>query len=75
MVLVDPFLLTVTLVMAVVLIISNIYLVAQYSHASDSAFGSSTACKVVIILAFMCAECQILMLPLDVSNYRVSSDI
>ena len=46
---VDPFLLTVTLVMSVLLIIGNVYFVAKYAHPSDSAFGSSTACKAVIV--------------------------
>lgn len=46
---VDPFLLTVTLVMSVILIIGNIYFVAKYAHPADSAFGTSTACKAVIV--------------------------
>ena len=50
MVTVDPFLLTLTLVMVIILIIANIYLVAHYSHAADSAFGSSTAVKTVIVI-------------------------
>jgi hypothetical protein len=45
----DPFLLVVTLVMMVLLIIGNVYFVAKYSHPADSAFGSSTACKAVIV--------------------------
>ena len=49
MVAVDPFLLTLTLIMTVVLIIANIYLVAHFSHASDSAFGTSMACKFIIV--------------------------
>ena len=46
---VDPFLLTVTLVMSVILIVGNLYFVAKYAHPSDSAFGSSTACKAIIV--------------------------
>lgn len=46
---VDPFLLAVTLVMTVILIVSNVYFVAKFAHPADSAFGSSTACKVVIV--------------------------
>ena len=49
---VDPFLLTVTLVMTVILIVGNIYFVAKYAHPADSAFGSSTACKAVIVKIF-----------------------
>ena len=48
---VDPFLLTVTLVMTILLIVGNIYFVAKFAHPSDSAFGSSMACKVVIVSA------------------------
>jgi LMBR1 domain-containing protein 1 len=46
---VDPFLLVLTLVMTILLIIANIYIVAHYSHAVDSAFSSSMACKFVIV--------------------------
>ena len=46
---VDPFLLAVTLVMTVLLIIGNIYFIAKFAHPADSAFGSSTACKAVIV--------------------------
>ena len=46
---VDPFLLTVTLVMTLVLIFGNIYFIAHYSHHADSFFGSSTAAKAVLV--------------------------
>lgn len=46
---VDPFLLTVTLVMTIMLVVGNIYFVAKYAHPADSAFGSSTACKAIIV--------------------------
>jgi hypothetical protein len=46
---VDPFLLVVTLVMSCILIIGNLYFVAKYAHPADSAFGSSTACKAIIV--------------------------
>lgn len=46
---VDPFLLTVTLVMTILLVVGNIYFVAKYAHPADSAFGSSTACKALIV--------------------------
>ena len=46
---VDPFLLTVTLVMTVLMVIGNLYFLANYSHHADSGFGSSAACKFVIV--------------------------
>ncbi len=46
---VDPFLLVVTLVMSILLVVGNLYFVAKYAHPADSAFGSSTACKAVIV--------------------------
>ena len=45
----DPFLLSVTLVMTLVLIFGNIYFIAHYSHHADSFFGSSTAAKAVLV--------------------------
>ena len=50
---VDPFMLTVTLVMGVLLTVGNIYFVAKFAHPADSAFGSSTACKAVIVSILM----------------------
>jgi hypothetical protein len=46
---VDPFLLAVTLVMTIILIVGNLYFVAKYAHQADSAFGSSTFCKAIIV--------------------------
>ena len=46
---VDPFLLIITLVMTFLLIFANIYFLAHYSHHSDSFFGTSTACKAVLV--------------------------
>lgn len=45
----DPFLLVVTLVFTLLLIFANIYFIAHYSHHADSFFGSSTACKAVLV--------------------------
>lgn len=86
---VDPFLLTVTLVMAILLVVGNIYFIAKFAHPADSAFGSSTFCKAIIVrnnyfkqssqnnqvVAFICAECQVLILPLDVSNFRNGTNV
>ena len=47
---VDPFLIVITIVMAIILIIGNVYFIAKYSHHADSAFGSSTACKVLVVI-------------------------
>ena len=71
---VDPFLLILTLVLTLVLIFGNIYFVAHYSHHADSFFGSSTACKAVLVVGYALAQCQVLMLPLDVQNTREGTD-
>lgn len=49
MVFVDPFLLTLTLIMTVLLVVANVYFIAYYAHYADRAFGSSTACKVLVV--------------------------
>ena len=46
---VDPLLLTVTLVLTILLVFGNIYFLAHYSHHADSFFGSSTACKAILV--------------------------
>ena len=52
----DPWLLALTLVLTLVLIFANIYFVAHYSHHADSFFGSSTACKAVLIVGYVIAQ-------------------
>lgn len=71
---VDPFLLILTLILTLLLLFGNIYFVAHYSHHADSFFGSSTACKAVLVVGYALAQCQILMLPLDVQNTREGTD-
>lgn len=46
---IDPFLLTATLILTVLLIFGNIYFIAHYSHHADSFFGTSTAAKAVLV--------------------------
>jgi len=72
---IDPFLLTLTLICTIILILGNLYFLAHYSHHADGGFGSSSAVKFVLMLAFVVAECQILMLPMDVINFREGTNI
>ena len=46
---VDPYLLTLTLVMTLILIFGNMYFLAHYAHFADSFFGSSTAAKAILV--------------------------
>jgi len=62
--------LVMTIILAVLLIIINIYLLAYYCHPEDRGFGSSLVCKIVVILGMTLSWAQVLMLPLDVSNTR-----
>ena len=91
---VDPFLLTLTIVMTILLIFGNVYFLAHYAHYADSFFGSSTAAKAVLVssriqfvhaqlttlsftqvVGYIIAQCQILLLPLDVQNSRENTNI
>lgn len=67
---VDPYLIVVVLVMMLVLGIINLYLLAHYSHPLESKFGGSIFAKIIIIVALLLAEGEILLLPLDVSNVQ-----
>ena len=62
--------LVMTIILAVLLIIANIYLLAYYCHPDDRGFGSALICKIVVIIGMILAWAQVLMLPLDVSNSR-----
>ena len=46
---VDPFLLIVTLTITIIMIIGNLYFLAAYSHHADTGFGSSAACKFIVV--------------------------
>ena len=86
---VDPYLLTLTLVMTLVLVFGNMYFLAHYAHFADSFFGSSTAAKAILVSAnplsflmflfqvvgYMLALSQILLLPLDVQNTREDTNL
>ena len=50
---VDPFLLTLVLIITIILIMGNIYFIAHYSHHADNGIGSSTALKFIIVSTFI----------------------
>jgi hypothetical protein len=55
--------------------LGNLYFIAHYSHHADGAFGSSSAVKFLLMLSFCIVEGQILMLPLDVLNFREGTNV
>ena len=60
---IDPFLLTLTLFLTILLIICNLYFLAHYVHHADSGFGSSSALKFIIV------SYNILLIDLDGGLY------
>lgn len=72
---VDPFLIIVVLVMLILLGIINLYIVAHYGHPLESKFGASIFAKIIIILALLITQSEILILPLDVSNVQNGSGL
>lgn len=67
---VDWLTLTLTIIIAISLLIANIYLLAYYCHPDDKGTCIGIVCKVVVVLGLTLAWGQVLMLPLDVSNNR-----
>ena len=67
---IDVFLLVMVAILAVVLIITNVYLLAYYCHPDDAGFGSGFFCKLVVVIGMTLSWAQVLMLPLDVANTR-----
>jgi len=67
---VDPFLLVITLVLTLCLVFGNIYFVAHYSHHADSFFGSSTACKAVLVSCIF--PSVLLNIPSQVLGYMLA---
>lgn len=62
--------LVMTVILAVLLIVINVYLLAYYCHPDDRGFGNALICKFVVVLGMTLSWAQVLMLPLDVSNSR-----
>ena len=72
---VDPFMVIMALVSTVLLILANGYFIAKYTHHAESNSISTNIMRVVIMIAFMLAESQILLLALDAVNFREETSI
>lgn len=70
----DWFVLTLTILIAIALLIGSIYLLAYYSHPDDKHDVKAWIAKIVSVLGLTLAFGQVLLLPLDVSNNRQSGD-
>ena len=46
---VDPILITFTIVLIIVMFIGNLYFIAYYSHEADTFFGNSILTKVLLV--------------------------
>ncbi len=76
----DVLMIVFIVLISLVLIVTNIYLLAYYCHPDDRGFGSALICKLVVVwkkirflifykvLGMSLSWAQVLMLPLDVSN-------
>ena len=58
------------LIITVVLLITNIYILIYFSHPEDKESIIGWVLKVIVLLGLTLAWCQVLMVPLDVSNNR-----
>ena len=67
---VDGVTLIMIIIMAIALIISNIYILIYFSHPEDKDSIIGWILKAIVILGLTLAWCQVLMVPLDVSNNR-----
>lgn len=72
---VDPFMIIIALVATVLLVLVNGYFIAQYSHHAESNSMSTNVIRLVIMIAFILAQSQILLLALDQVNYRGETSI
>ena len=67
---VDVVTLIMILLMTVALLITNVYILLYYSHPEDKEETIGYVLKVIVIIGLTLAWCQVLMIPLDVSNNR-----
>ena len=67
---VDAMTLIMIILISIVLIITNIYILIYFSHPDDKGSVIGWVLKVIVIIGLTLAWCQVLMIPLDVSNNR-----
>ena len=67
---VDAMTLIMIILMTIVLIITNIYILIYFSHPDDKESVIGWILKIIVIIGLTLAWCQVLMVPLDVSNNR-----
>ena len=67
---VDAMTLIMIILMTVVLLITNIYILVYFSHPDDKESCVGWFLKFIVIIGLTLAWCQVLMVPLDVSNNR-----
>ena len=67
---VDAVTLIMIIIMAIALLITNIYILVYFSHPEDKDSIIGWILKFIVILGLTLAWCQVLLIPLDVSNNR-----
>ena len=67
---VDVMTIIMILIITVVLLITNIYILIYFSHPDDKESVIGWVLKIIVLLGLTLAWCQVLMVPLDVSNNR-----
>lgn len=64
----DVLMIVFIVLISIILLVTNIYILAYYCHPDDRGFGSALVCKIVVILGMILSWAQVFMLPLDVVN-------
>ena len=67
---VDVMTLIMIILMSIILLITNVYILVYFSHPDDKESIIGWVLKIIVILGLTLAWCQVLMVPLDVSNNR-----
>ena len=67
---VDVMTLIMIILMSIILLVTNVYILVYFSHPDDKESIIGWVLKVIVILGLTLAWCQVLMVPLDVSNNR-----
>ena len=67
---IDVLTLIMMIIVAIILLISNIYILIYFSHPDDRSSCSGWFLKILVIIGLTLAWFQVLLLPLDVNNIR-----
>eukprot|EP00347_Sterkiella_histriomuscorum_P002802 403366747 len=71
----DWYTVSVAIICLIILLIANIYFLANNAHPNDSPFGQNIIMRILVVFGFTLSYLPILMVPLDIANSQADGGI